>query len=249
MKTSGNTMLLTGGGSGIGRELARRWHDAGNTVIVTGRSEGSLAATGEGRPNLHARVLDVTDAEAVATFATRVVNEFPALNVLVNNAGIMPLEDVSEPRDLGPAERCIATNLMAPIRLTDALLEHLKAADDAAIVNVSSGLAFVPMMRAAVYSATKAAIHSWTKSLREALVDSVEVIELAPPGVQTDLTPGQSTRAGYMPLGEFIDEVMDLFAKVPTPAFVGVQRVRTLRDAEIEGRYEQVFGMLNAPVT
>ncbi|WP_374414843.1 SDR family oxidoreductase [Novosphingobium colocasiae] len=249
MKTSGNTILLTGGGSGIGRELARRWHDAGNTVIVTGRTEGSLAATGEGRSQLHARVLDVTDPEAVATFAERIINEFPALNVLVNNAGIMPLEDVAQPRDLGPAEDCIATNLVAPIRLTDALLAHLKSVDDAAIVNVSSGLAFVPLVRAAVYSATKAAIHSWTESLREALVDRVEVIELAPPAVQTELTPGQSTRAGYMPLDEFIDEVMDLFAKVPTPAFIGVQRVRALRDAEVEGRYEQVFGMLNAPVT
>jgi uncharacterized oxidoreductase len=249
MKTSGNTILLTGGGSGIGRELARRWHDAGNTVIVTGRTEDSLAATAEGREHIHARVLDVADAEAVAAFAERIANEFPALNVLVNNAGIMPLEDISAPRDLSRAEACIATNLMAPIRLTDALLTHLEAADDAAIINVSSGLAFVPLVRAAVYSATKAAIHSWTESLREALVDRVEVIELAPPAVQTELTPGQSTREGYMPLGEFIDEVMDLFGRVPTPSFIGVQRVRMLRDAEIEGRYPQVFGMLNAPVT
>lgn len=162
MKTTGNTILLTGGGSGIGRELARRWHDAGNVVIVTGRTEASLAATAEGRDQIHARVLDVTDPEAIASFAERVISEFPALNVLVNNAGIMPLEDVSNPRDLARSEECVTTNLLAPIRLTDALLAHLKAVDDAAIVNVSSGLAFVPMVRAAVYSATKAAIHSWS---------------------------------------------------------------------------------------
>ncbi|TCM19484.1 putative oxidoreductase [Novosphingobium sp. PhB165] len=247
MKTSGNTILLTGGGSGIGRELAQRWHDAGNVVIVTGRTLASLEETAKGRANIHAAALDVTDEGAIRTFVQDVLAKFPALNVLVNNAGIMPLEDVSAPRDLAVAEACVVTNLLGPIRLTDALVEHLSAQPDAAIVNVSSGLAFVPLVRAAVYSATKAAIHSWSDSLRLALAGKVEVIELAPPAVQTELTPGQSTREGYMPLGDFIDEVMSLFAQEPTPGLIGVQRLAFLRNAEAEGRYAETFATLNAP--
>ncbi|WP_260927471.1 SDR family oxidoreductase [Novosphingobium sp. 9] len=247
MKTSGNTILLTGGGSGIGRELARRWHDAGNVVIVTGRTISSLQDTASGCEHIYARQLDVTDPDAIRAFATSIVEEFPALNVLVNNAGIMPLEDVSQPRDLARSEACVTTNLLGPIRMTDALLAHLKGQADAAIVNVSSGLAFVPLVRAAVYSATKAAVHSWSESLRFALDGAVEVIELAPPAVQTELTPGQSTREGYMPLEDFIDEVMSLFAQQPTPPLIGVGRLGFLRNAEIEGRYDQTFAMLNGP--
>jgi len=247
MKTSGNTILLSGGGSGIGRELAQRWHDAGNVVIVTGRTLASLEQTAKGRENIVPMALDVSDPEAIRAFAKQVLAEFPALNVLVNNAGIMPLEDISAPRDLTLAEACVTTNLLGPIRLTDAFVEHLSGQPDAAIVNVSSGLAFVPLVSAAVYSATKAAIHSWSDSLRFALSGKVEVIELAPPAVQTELTPGQSTREGYMPLQDFIDEVMDLFARVPTPKLIGVQRLGFLRNAEAEGRYAQTFATLNAP--
>lgn len=235
MLTSGNTILLTGGGSGIGRALAHRWHDAGNRVIVTGRTIESLEETAAGRPNIFAHRLDVSDPSAIGMFAQSIVAEFPELNVLVNNAGIMPLEDIAQPRNLGAAEACITTNLLA----------HLRTRADAAIVNVSSGLAFVPMARAAVYSATKAAIHSWTQSLRFALDGSVEVIELAPPAVQTELTPGQSTRDGYMPLEEFIDEVMALFARQPTPPLIAVERLGFLRQAEAEGRYDRTFAMLN----
>ncbi len=245
MKTSGNTILLTGGGTGIGRELAQRWHDAGNVVIVTGRTLASLEETAKGRENIHAVALDVADPAAIAAFAADVLARFPALNVLVNNAGIMPLEDVSVPRDLSRAEACVVTNLLGPIRMTDALIGHLREQADAAIVNVSSGLAFVPLVGAAVYSATKAAIHSWTDSQRFALKGTVEVIELAPPAVQTELTPGQSTREGYMPLDAFIDEVMRLFAKVPTPELIGVERLGFLRNAEAEGRYAQTFAALN----
>ncbi|MFC0685658.1 SDR family oxidoreductase [Novosphingobium clariflavum] len=249
MKTNGNTILLSGGGSGIGRELAQRWHDAGNVVIVTGRTLASLEETAKGRANIHPMALDVGDAAAIQAFAAAVLARFPALNVLVNNAGIMPLEDIAKPRDLSRAEACVTTNFLGPIRLTDALVAHLSAQADATIVNVSSGLAFVPLASAAVYSATKAAIHSWTDSLRFALAGKVEVIELAPPAVQTELTPGQSTREGYMPLDEFIDEVMGLFAQQPTPELIGVQRLGFLRNAEAEGRYAETFAMLNTPHT
>jgi len=245
MKPSGNTILLSGGGTGIGRRLAQRWHDAGNVVIVTGRTLASLEETIAGRANLHARVLDVTDPDAIAAFASSIVAEFPALNVLVNNAGIMRFEDLTTPRDMGDVEATIATNLLAPIRLTDALIAHLKAQSDAAVVMVSSGLAFVPMAVTATYNATKAAIHSYSQSLRHQLAGLVEVIELAPPAVQTDLTPGQSTRANYLPLETFIDQTMALFEQQPTPPEILVPNVLFLRNAEAEGRYEAAFAILN----
>ena len=246
MRPTGNTILITGGGSGIGRALARRFHDAGNAVIVAGRRRDALDETIEGRPAMTAAVLDIEDAGAVAAFAREVAAEHPALNVLVNNAGIMRAEDLSGPRDLADAEATIVTNLLGPIRLIDALIAHLSAQADAAIVNVTSGLAFVPLVRTPTYSATKAALHSYTVSLRERLRDSVEVIELAPPGVQTDLTPGQSTREGFLPLDAYIDETMALFAIQPTPAEILVQRVGLQRHAERDGRFDEVLRMLNA---
>ena len=155
-------------------------------------------------------------------------------------------EDIGGSRDLGIAEATVTTNLLGPIRLTNALIDHLKSRPDAAIVNLSSGLATVPLVSAPTYSATKAAIHSYTLSLRAALAGQVEVIELIPPGVQTDLTPGQSTREGYMPLDDFIDEVMRLFEQQPTPPEIAVERVKFLRNAEAEGRFGQAFAALNS---
>ena len=245
MNQTGNTILITGGGSGIGRELARRWHDLGNAVIVAGRREAALAETAAGRANMTTAVLDVEDAGRLADFATRIVAEHPALNVLVNNAGIMRSEDVAAPRDLIDAEETIVTNLLAPIRLTNALVGHLRTRANAAIVTVTSGLAYVPLVSAPTYCATKAAIHSYTVSLRHQLRGQVEVIELIPPGVQTDLTPGQAIRDGYMPLDAFIDEVMTLFAQHPTPAEIAVKRVGFLRNAEVEGRFAQTLATLN----
>lgn len=238
MKNSGNTILITGGGSGIGAALAQRFHDAGNTVIVAGRRRDALEATIAGRKNLHAMTLNIGNAEAIEAFAKAVMTAYPALNVLINNAGIMQHEDVSTRRDLSDTEATITTNLLGPIRLTNALVDHLKARADAAIVNVTSGLAFVPLPAAATYSATKAAIHSYTVSLRDALAGQVEVIEMAPPATQTDLTPGQRSRAGYQPLEEFSDEAFALFGQNPTPREILVERVRFLRNAEIEGRFD-----------
>jgi uncharacterized oxidoreductase len=191
--------------------------------------------------------LDVADPASIAAAARRVIAEHPDLNVLINNAGIMVSEDLADPRDLAVAEATVTTNLLGPIRLTDTLIDHLKGRPDAVIINVSSGLASVPLVSAPTYSATKAAIHSYTLSLREALKGQVEVIELIPPGVQTDLTPGQATREGYMPLDDYIDEVMSLFAIQPTPPEIAVERVKFLRNAEAEGRFPQTFATLNAP--
>ncbi|PNQ77812.1 oxidoreductase [Erythrobacter sp. SAORIC-644] len=243
MQTSGNTILITGGGSGIGRELAHKWHDLGNTVIVAGRTRASLDETAAGHANIHTMIVDVGDAEDIARFAKKVVEVHPAINVLVNNAGIMRFEDITEERELGDAEATIATNLLGPIRLIDGLIEHLKAQKNAAIINVTSGLAFVPMPRTATYSATKAAMHSYTVSLRAKLEGKVEVIELAPPAVQTELTPGQSTREGYMPLDEFIEETMLGFTAEETPQEVLTQNVLFLRNAEAEGRFDKALEM------
>ncbi|HSX53882.1 MAG TPA: SDR family oxidoreductase [Sphingomonas sp.] len=244
MKSSGNTILITGGGSGIGAALAQRFHDAGNTVIVAGRRRDALEATIAGRANMHAMTLDIESGAAVETFAREVIAAHPTLNVLINNAGIMQHEDIDTRRDLAGAEATITTNLLGPIRLINALVDHLKTQADPAIVNVTSGLAFVPLVVAATYSATKAAIHSYTVSLRDALAGQVEVIELAPPAVQTDLTPGQRTREGYQPLEDFADEVFALFGQSPTPKEVLVERVKFLRDAEAEGRFDAALAAI-----
>ena len=246
MKTTGNTILITGGGSGIGRELALRFNALGNTVIVAGRRKDALEETIAGRDRMHAIALDVEDPDAITAFARRAIADHPALNVLINNAGIMRREDLTRTRDLRDAEQTIVTNLLGPIRLTNALIDHLAGRPNAAIVNVSSGLAFVPLSGTPTYSATKAAIHSYTVSLREQLKGKVEIIELAPPAVQTELTPGQSTREGYMPLGQFIDEVMALFRQEPTPKEILVERVNFLRWAERDGRFDQAVEMLSA---
>ena len=246
MKTTGNTILITGGGSGIGRELALRFNDLGNTVIVAGRRKEALQKTIAGRKGMHAMSLDIEDPEAITAFARRVVDEHPALNMLINDAGIMRREDLTKTRDLHDAEETIVTNLLGPIRLTNALIDHLVTQPNAAMVNVSSGLAFVPLSGTPTYNATKAAIHSYTVSLRQQLKDKVEVIELAPPAVRTELTPGQSTREEYMPLDAFIDEVMGLFQQQPTAKEILVERVGFLRWAERDGRFDEAVEMLSA---
>ena len=245
MKQTGNTMLITGGGSGIGAALARRFHDDGNTVIIAGRREEALRRVAEERSNMHAMVLDIDGADAIADFAGRVLAAHPALNVLVNNAGIMRFEALERRRDLADAEATIATNLLGPIRLTNALVEHLATRPDAAVVNVTSGLAYVPLHVTPTYNATKAAIHSYTLSLREVLHGKVEVIELLPPAVQTGLTPGQETRPGYLPLDAFVDEVMALLSHQPTPPEIVVERARFQRFAEAEGRFDATMAQLN----
>ncbi|SDN68190.1 uncharacterized oxidoreductase [Vreelandella arcis] len=238
-------MLITGGGSGIGRELALRFHALGNTVIVAGRRREKLEETIAGQQNMHAMVVDVEDPQAITPFAERVIAEHPRLNVLINNAGIMRREDLTSTHDITDAEQTVVTNLLGPIRLTNALTDHLVSQSDATIVNVSSGLAFVPLSGTPTYNATKAAIHSYTISLREQLKGKVELIELAPPAVQTELTPGQSTREGYMPLNDYMEEVMTLFQEKPTPREILVENVNFLRWAERDGHFDEVVEMLN----
>jgi uncharacterized oxidoreductase len=245
MKTSGNTILVTGGGSGIGQALAWRWHDSGNQVIVAGRRKDALAETIAGRHGMAALEVDITDPAAIEFFAAEAIAHFPKLNVLVNNAGMMSSETLTAPRDLASSEATVMTNLLGPIRLINALTAQLASRSDAAIINVTSGLAFVPLISAPTYSATKAALHSYTVSLRQQWQGKIEVIELAPPGVQTHLTPGQATREGYMSLADFTDEAMRLLEAQPTPAEICVQRASWLRSAEAEGRFDAALTAVN----
>lgn len=245
MQFSGNTILITGGGSGIGKALAHRFHELGNTVVIAGRRMAALEEAIAGRPRMHALTVDMEDAQSISDFSARLVTEFPAVNVLMNNAGIMRTETVEHFRDLSDAEATVTTNLLGPIRLTNALINHLTAQSNAVIVNVSSGLGFVPLVSAPTYSATKAAIHSYTVAMREALRGRVEVIELVPPLVQTELTPGQSTRPGTLPLADFIDEVLSLLQQEPTPEEILVERVHFQRNAEAEHRFDEAVKAIN----
>jgi len=244
MKHTGNTILITGGGSGIGRALAHRWHDAGNHVIITGRRADVLDEAVTGRANMACYVLDVNSQDGVDAFARKVTADHPRLNVLVNNAGIYSAEKVTVSRDLANAGAMVETNILGPIRMTNALIDHLGSQADAALINVSSGLAFVPFPAAPTYSATKAAIHAYTAAIRPLLKGKVEVIEIVPPQVQTELTPGQSTDPNSMPLDAFADEVMALLHAAHTPAEVCVEGVRYFREAEAKGQYDAALQML-----
>jgi len=208
MELSDNTILVTGGTGGIGLALAERFHKAGNTVVVCGRREEKLKAALASHPGLHGFVCDVGAPEERQRLAERIVREFPGLNVLVNNAGIQRKIDLAAaPRPWDGLRDEIAINLEAPIHLSMLLADHLSQKDGAAILNVSSGLAFTPMAAAPVYCATKAGLHSFTVSLRLQLAGKgVEVIEIIPPAVNTDLGgPGQHTFG--VPVGDFADAV------------------------------------------
>ena len=248
MDMTGNTILITGGGSGIGRGLAEAFLAGGNRVIIAGRRPEPLAQVVSANPGMASVALDVADPGAIQAFAARVAQEHPALNVLVNNAGIMRSEDaLAEPFDLAAAEATVATNLLGPIRLTAALLPHLRRQPAATVVNVTSGLAFVPRADTPTYSATKAAMHSYSQSLRFLLRDtSVQVIELAPPLVGTDLTPGQRDNPRAMPLEDYIGESMALFAADGAAPEILVERVKLQRNAEARGDHDKVFAMINA---
>ena len=242
-----DTILITGGTSVIGLELAKALHAQSHKVIITGRRQALLAQIAADHPGIATYTQDVADAAAVPGFVAKVIQDHPALNMVILNAGIMPAESLSAtPSDLALSEQVIETNLLAPIRLTHALLPHLTAQPKARIVTVSSGLAFVPLALTPTYSASKAAIHSWSQSLRYQLRNtSVKVTELAPPGVQTDLMPGHATNPAMMPLADFIAAVMAMLTAPEVPDEILVDRVKPLRFAESQGKQAEVFAMLN----
>jgi uncharacterized oxidoreductase len=246
MNPTGNTILITGGGSGIGRGLAEALHKLGNTVIIAGRRQRALDEVTAANPGMLALQIDVDSPEAVKAVAATVAERFPGLNVLVNNAGIMRAENLlADEPDLADAEATVTTNLLGPIRLTSALLPLLRQQPRATIINVSSGLAFLPLALTPTYSATKAAIHSYSESLRYQLRETpIEVLELVPPYVQTDLMGGaEDPRA--MPLDAFIEEAVGLLTSRPEAKEILVQRVHPLRFAERDGTYDATFKGLN----
>ena len=189
MKTSGNRVLITGGGSGIGLALTEELVRRGNQVIICGRRRNRLQAAQARVPGIHSRVCDISKARSRQALVDWVLSEFKQLNVLVNNAGIQrQVNFLKGSRDLGEADEEVGTNLIAPIHLSAQLVPHLRRKKEAAIVNISSGLAYTPLAVVPVYCATKAAVHSWSLSLRHQLRDtSVRVFEVAPPMVATEL--------------------------------------------------------------
>ena len=246
MKLTGNTILVTGGGSGIGRGLATELRKLGNQVIIAGRRKTALDETTSGNPAMKSVVLDIEEAAGIGPFAARLVQDYPTLNVLINNAGIMRMENLKAQQvDLADAESIVATNLLGPIRLTAALLPHLQRQPHSTIMNVSSGLAFVPLASTPVYCATKAALHSYTQSLRYQFKGTaIDVVELIPPYVATDLLGGGSDPLA-MPLDDFIAEVMAILKTQPDVTEICVDRVHRLRFAADDGHYEEVFNGFN----
>lgn len=251
MKTTNNTILITGGGSGIGRALAEAFHVLGNQVIISGRSQKTLDETTAANPGMKSLTVDMTDAASIRGFTKQLEEIFPSLNVVINNAGIMVPEDLlTQGADSDTAENTILTNLLGPIRLTSALLPLLRKQPHATLMNVTSGLAFVPLAMTPTYSATKAAMHSYTESLRHQLRETnVEVLELAPPYVATHLMGDQQAAdPRAMPLEEFISEVMDILTTQPAAKEILVKRVEPLRFSSVGGpeKYAEVFQGLNS---
>jgi uncharacterized oxidoreductase len=192
MKLENKTILITGGSSGIGLELAKQLRQRGNTVIVTGRDQQRLDAARSKIPGLFTYRSDVADENDIRALYEQVIKDFPGLDVLINNAGIMRNLDLQQPRELHDVTREVQIDLEGPIRLIQQFLPHLKTRKDALIVNVSSGLAFVPFPLSPVYSAAKAGLHAYSQCLRIQLRDTgVTVVELAPPGVETPLFRGE----------------------------------------------------------
>ena len=247
MKLTDNTILITGGGSGIGLALAHAFREMGNEVIVSNRSEVRLAAArAEGFATY---AVDMADPAGIAAMAAQVLSDYPALNGVIQNAGIMQMENLLTGNTQQVQDHTIAVNLLGPMRLNNALIPHLLKQDRAFIMTVSSGLAFLPAAMFPTYSATKAAIHSYSQSLRYQLKNtSIQVMELAPPYVQTTLTgEHQATDPHAMPLDEFINEVMSILKQNPDAREILVERVNFLRTAESKGMnaYYELFNGFN----
>ncbi|GAY14085.1 SDR family oxidoreductase [Mycobacterium sp. shizuoka-1] len=248
MRISGNTIFIPGSTSGIGLALALALQGRGNTVIVGGRRTDQLEAITAQHPGLGAVRIDITDPADIRRAADQVLADHPELNVVIAMAGIMRIEDWHQPASfLDSAEATVATNVLGPIRLIAAFIEHLRQQPDSTIMTVSSGLAFAPLKVTPSYNATKAAIHMLSESLRLQLADtSVKVVELVPPAVRTALLPGQQNSEFAMPLEEFVDEVVDLLEAAPDAHELLVERVKFLRYGEVRGDYDDVVAALNA---
>jgi uncharacterized oxidoreductase len=208
MRIKGNTIFITGGGSGIGRGFAEAFHKLGNQVIIAGRRRKRLDAVVAANPGMAALELDIADPASIDSAARHLIREYPDVNVLINNAGIMQPDRAADKIDDGLLLDTINTNLIGSIRMTSALIEHLKTKDGAVVAYTSSVLGFVPLALTAVYSSTKAALHSYALSQRFMLRDStVRVVEIVPPWVRTELMNSQDAEQA-MPIHQFIGEAI-----------------------------------------
>lgn len=226
MQVSNNTILITGGTSGIGLAFAEKFMAEGNTVIICGRREERLKTLIEKHSQLITRTCDVSNAQDREALAKWVLENHPEVNVLMNNAGVQLLTDMTTPVDLNRIQNEIETNVIAPIHLTSLFAPHLATKSEAAIINISSGLAFVPLAFMPVYCATKAAVHSLTISLRHQLKNtSVKVFEIAPPAVDTELghdrREDKTQSHGGMAIKDFIEEAMEAITNDVLEAPIG----------------------------
>ena len=251
MKLEANTIFITGGTSGIGRALAEALHQRGNKVIIAGRRQTLLAEIAQANPGIDTVQLDINDAQQIKDVAAEVIRRHPSLNVIINNAGIMPFDNAgSGDYDDEQAVGLLQTNLLGPVRVSAAFVEHLKRQPEAYIINNSSVLAYLPLATTALYSATKAAIHSYSLSQRFMLRDTnVKVLEIAPPWVDTDLIH-KSGDERAMPLDEFIEETLIKLETATTEVLVDrVLPLRANQGANEHGLIEQFnLSLLENPI-
>lgn len=240
MNINGRTVLIVGGTAGIGRGLAQRLTDAGSTVIVGGRTPAPAE-------RLHTVEVDVTDPGSIRRARDQVLAGFPGLDVLVTMAGVMPTEDLRDPAHISQAETVIAVNLLGTIRVIDAFTPHLLGRGGGDIITVSSGIGFLPFPLMATYGATKAAVHSYTVSLRAHLAGTgVTVTELIPPAVAN--AGAEKLNPAALPLDAYLDETLALLTTDPTPSEIVVERARPLRWAERDGTYTQLLTRRSQPL-
>jgi len=245
MEFKENTVLVTGGGSGIGFALAERFIQAGSSVIICGRREDKLKEARSKYPQMHIRVCDVanpTERTALFTWATE---SFPELDILVNNAGIQQRIQLQQKPIWETLGQEVAINLEAPIHLSTLFIPHLLQQKWSAIINVTSGLAFVPLAHVPVYCATKAALHSFTLSMRYQLSGTpIAVIEIIPPAVDTDLG-GKGLHTFGAPLGEFTDAIVKQLEKGSIEATYGFSAESSRATRK---QLEVIFEQMNQPM-